>query len=159
MPKSLGSQFLRTTTGIQSRPDAFDESRFTMTFLTILGVKEILCNFRLVLEWKTGKHIPESSRSEFSEKFLANNFALSDAEDNTPGPLNKGDITDLRLLKTLIAICQKSQEPSFSEVMDSFISLAYACLAASRTFLQQLLACLNFTLDSEDLFHWYKQKK
>ena len=31
-------------------------------------------------------------------------------------------------------------------------------LAASRTHLKQLLACLNFTLDSEDLFCWYQQK-
>ena len=34
MYESPGSQFLRTTTGIQSGPDAFDESRFVMTFLT-----------------------------------------------------------------------------------------------------------------------------
>ena len=34
--------------------------------------------------------------------------------------------------------------------MDSFDLAAYASLAASRTFLQRLLACLNFTLDSED---------
>ena len=59
MPESSGSQFFRTTTGIQSGPDAFDESRFIMTFLTILGVTEILCSFRLVLERKTGKEIPE----------------------------------------------------------------------------------------------------
>ena len=58
-----------------------------MTFLTILGVTEILCSFRLVLEGKTGKEIPESSRLEFLEKFSANNFALPDAEDNTSGPL------------------------------------------------------------------------
>ena len=51
-----------------------------MTFLTILGVTEILCSFRLVLEEKTGNEIPESSRLEFLEKFLANNFPLSDAE-------------------------------------------------------------------------------
>ena len=44
---------------------------------------DILCSFRLVLEGKKGKEIPESSRFEFLEKFLANNFALSDAEDNT----------------------------------------------------------------------------
>ena len=61
--------------------------------------------------------------------------------------------------KTPLAICQNSQEPGFWEVMDSFVLLAYASLAASRTLLQQLLACLNFTLDSEDLFCWYKQKK
>ena len=38
-----------------------------MTFLTILG------SFRLVLEAKTGKEIPEPSRLEFLEKFLADN--------------------------------------------------------------------------------------
>ena len=65
-------------TGIQSGLDAFDESRFVMTFLNILGVTKI-CSFRLVLEGKIGKEIPESSRLEFLEKFLANNFALSDA--------------------------------------------------------------------------------
>ena len=53
-----------------------------MTFLTVLGVTEILCSFKLILEGKTGKEIPESSRLEFLEKFLANNFALSDAEDS-----------------------------------------------------------------------------
>ena len=51
-----------------------------MTYLTILGVMEILCSFRLVLQGQTGKKIPESSRLEFLENFSANNFALSDAE-------------------------------------------------------------------------------
>ena len=72
-------QQLFWTTGIQSRPDVFDESKFVMTFLTIFRVTEILCSFRWVLEGKTGNEIPESSRLEFSEKFLANSFALSDA--------------------------------------------------------------------------------
>ena len=76
---------------MQSEPDVFDESRFIMSFLTILGVIKRLCSFRLVLD-KTGKEIPESSRLEFLEKFLAYNFALSEAEDNTPEPLNKGGI-------------------------------------------------------------------
>ena len=66
-----------------------------MTFLIILGITEILCSFRLVLEGDTGKEIPEPSRLEFLEKFLRNNFALSDAEDNTSGPLNRGCIADL----------------------------------------------------------------
>ena len=87
---------------------------------------------------------------------LANNFALSDAEDNTSGLLNRGDILDLPLLRTLLAIHQKSWEPSFSSVMDSFVLKAYASLAASRTLLQWLVACVNFTLGSEDLFCWYK---
>ena len=159
MYESSGSQFFITTTGIQSGPDAFDKSRFVMTFLTILGVMEILSSFRLVLDVKTHKEIPESSRFEFLEKFLANNFALSDAEDNTSGPLNRGGIADLPLLRTLLAIRQKSHKPSFREVMDYFVLVAYANLAASRTLLQQLLACLNFTLESEDLSFWYKRKK
>ena len=112
------------------------------------------CSFRLVLDKKTGKETPESSRLEFLEKFSANNFALSDAEDNTSGPLNRGGIADLPLLRTLLAIRQKSREPSFWEIMDSFVLLAYASLAASRTLLQQLLACLKFMSDSEDLFRW-----
>ena len=116
-----------------------------MIFLTILGVTEILCCFKLVLEVKTVKEIPQSSRLEFIEKFSANNFALSVAENNTFGPLNRGGIAGLPLLRTLLAICQKSREPSFWEAMDSFVLLAYVSLAASRTLLQQLLACLNFT--------------
>ena len=64
--------------------------------------------FQIVLEGKTGKEIPESSRLEFIEKFSANNFALSDAEDNTSGQLNREGIADLPLLRTKLAIRQKS---------------------------------------------------
>ena len=53
--------------------------------------------------------MPKSSRLEFLEKFLVNNFVLSDAEDNTSDPLNRGSIADLPLLRTLLAICQKSR--------------------------------------------------
>ena len=136
MCESSGSQLFRTTTGIQLGPDAIDESRFVRTFLTILRVTEILCNFRLVLEGKTGKEIPESSRLEFLERFLTKNFALSDAEDNNSGPLNRGSIADLHLLRTLLAIPRKSLQSSFWEAMESFVLLAYASLAASRTLLQ-----------------------
>ena len=78
-----------------------------MIFLTILEVTEI-CSFRLVLEGKTGKEVPNSSRLVFLEKILANNFALSDAEDNTSELLNRGGIPDLPLLRTLLAIRQNS---------------------------------------------------
>ena len=107
-----------------------------MTFSTILGVTEILFSFRSVVEGKTGKELPESSRLEFLEKFSANNFTLLDAEDNTSRLLNRRGIADLPLLRTLLAIRQKSREPSFWEVMDSFVLLAYASLAASRILLQ-----------------------
>ena len=113
MYENSGSQFFRTTTEIKSRPDIFDKSKFAMILLTILGVMEILCSFRLVLEGNTGTEIPESSRLEFLEKFVANSFALSDVEDNTSGPLNRGGIADLPLLRTLLVIRQKSRESSF----------------------------------------------
>ena len=50
---------------------------------------------------KTGKDIPETSRLKFLEKFLAENFDLSDTEDNT---INRGGIADLHLLRALLAI-------------------------------------------------------
>ena len=137
----------------------FDKSRFITTFLTILGDTQVLCSFKLVLEGKSGKKIPQPSQLEFLEKFSANNFALSYAEGNTSEWLNRGGRADLSLLRTLLATCQKSQQPSFWEVMDSFVLLAYASLAASRTLLHGLLACLNFTLEAEDLSFWYKRKK
>ena len=87
----------------------------------------------LVLEGKTGKEIPESSRLEFLEKFSANNFALSDAEDNTSRTLNGEGIADLPLLRTLLEIRLKSRELSLWEV-----------------------DYLNFTLNSEDLSFWCK---
>ena len=79
-----------------------------MTFSTILGVTGTLCSFK----GKTGKDIPESSRLELLEKFWANNFASSDADDIS-GLLNRGGIADLSLLRTLLGIRQKSLKPSF----------------------------------------------
>ena len=121
MYENSGSQFSRTTTGIYSVPDTFDEWRFVTTFLTILEITQILCSSKLVLERKRGKEILESSRLEFFEKILANKFALSNTEDNTSGPLNRGCTADLSLLRALLAIFQKSLEPSFWKVMDSFV--------------------------------------
>ena len=89
-----------------SDPQFFDEPRLVLTFLTYLGVTEIARSSRLVLEGKAGKKIPESSKLEFLEKFLANNFALSDAKDNTLEPLNTWGIADLHLLRSLLAIPQ-----------------------------------------------------
>ena len=57
--------------------------------------------FRINSRGKTDKEIPES-RLEFLEKFSANKFALSDAEDNTIGSLNRGGIADLSLLRKLL---------------------------------------------------------
>ena len=91
--------------------------------------------------------------SRNGKKFSENNFPLSYAEDNTSGLLNRGGTADLPLLRTLAKSLKNC------EVMDSFVLLAYESLVASRTFLQWLLACLNVTLESEDLFFCYKQRK
>ena len=107
---------------------------------------------------KENKQITESSRLEFLEKFSGNNFALPNAEDNTSGSLDRGGIAGLPLLRTLLAICQKSREPGFWDVMGScFISICK--FDSFRTLLQQLIAYLNFTSDSEDLSCLYKWTK
>ena len=74
---------------------------------------EILCSFRLVLEKKTGKEIPESSKLELLEKFLGNNFALSDAENSTSRPLNGGGIANLPLFNFLIFLLKPSRGSSY----------------------------------------------
>ena len=85
-----------------------------MTLLSNLGITEIFCNFKLLLERKTDKDIPESSRLEFLEKFLTNNFGLSDAEDSTFRTL-------LPFLRTLLAFHQKPREQNFWDLIDSFV--------------------------------------
>ena len=102
-----------------------------------MGVRETLCSFRLVLEGKTDKEVPESSRLEFLEKFPLKKFALSYSQGNTSRPLNRGGIADLPLLRALLGIRQKSPGLGFWEVMNTFILLAYESFAASRTFLSQ----------------------
>ena len=57
----------------------------------------MLRGFRLGLEGKAGREIPESSRLESLEKFLANNFALSDVVDKTSRPMNRGEVANSRL--------------------------------------------------------------
>ena len=113
-----------------------------MTFSTILLVPEMLCSFRLVLEGKAGKEMRQSSRLDFLEKFSANNFALSDVEDNNPGLLNTGGLADLALLRTLWQFAKSSV--SQIDKLFHFISLlACTSLAAARTLWQRLLACLH----------------
>ena len=121
-----GSKFFRTTTEIQSDQMPLMNQASLWHFwhllwhfvITIFGVMEILCSFRLALEVETIEEIPDSSRLEFLEKYWASNFALLDAEDNLSRSLNRGGKADLLLLRTLLAICQKYQEPSFWEMMN-----------------------------------------
>ena len=102
-------------------------------FLTMSGVTERLYSFRLVLQEKTGKEISESWRLELLEKFSANNYALSEAEDNNSGLLNRYSRFDF--VENTTGNLLKVQEPGFWEVTDCFVLLAYASLVASRTLL------------------------
>ena len=89
---------------------------------------------------------------EFLEFFLANGFALSDAEykfRNTE--FNKMVKQIYFWLRILQATRQISWERRFCRMIDSFILLVYASFTVSKI-LQRLLACLNFTLGSGDLF-------
>ena len=100
-----------------------------MNFLTFLGVTEILYTFRLVLEGKMGEDIFQSSTLKFLETFSVDNVALSDAENNTSMLLNRGGIADLHVWRILLTTRQKSQEPSFWEVMESFfISIIFSTI-------------------------------
>ena len=56
-------------------------------------------------------------------------------QKTTPLVHSIGGIADLPLSRTLLEIRQKSGEPGFWEVMDSYVLVAYARLAASRTLL------------------------
>ena len=106
MFENSGSDFFSTTTIIQSGPDPYEESKLVMTFMTNLVVTGIMC-IRVI---KIGVLIEVTS----------NRFALPDAKDNNAGKLNTGSVADLPLLRTLLAIYQKSCESSFWRVIHSF---------------------------------------
>ena len=61
----------------------------------------------MALEGKAGNEIPESDilRFQFLEKFFANSFALSKAEDNISGWLNTGGMADLPFLLAQLEFC------------------------------------------------------
>lgn len=83
---------------------------------------------------------------QFLEKIPPDIYALSDGEDNC-GLLNEGILADLPLL-ILLAI-PKSSKSLVSGKQFYFVLLARGSLVYTRTLLQRLLACLNFTLDEE----------
>ena len=77
-----------------------------MTFLTILGITEILYSFRSVLEGKTGKEILcHQDYCSYQTIFF------------------RGGIAGLPLLKTLLGISQWFRDPSFWKVLESFVLL------------------------------------
>ena len=67
MHESFCSSFLRTTAGIPSRTDAFEESRSAVT-----GME---CMFSLLLEGRGAKETHVSLRLEFLKKLLQENLS------------------------------------------------------------------------------------
>ena len=71
----------------------------------------------------------------------------TDPEDNISWLLNK--IADLPFCeKTISTFFKKSHEQSLQKVIDSLLLIAQASLAASKTFLLQLLAPVNLALNT-----------
>ena len=123
-----------------------------MTFYTILALKEILCCFSLVLHGKTSKGKTKSSRLEFLENFLANNFALSDTEDNISGSRNRGGMnTSSNSPKVLRAKILGSNGLFCCSSICKFDSF--------KNPFAKIISLSQLSLDSEDLFWWSKRKK
>ena len=122
-----------------------------------MGDRELLCSFKLVLEGKTGKEVSESSRLEFLEKFSKNNFALSDAEDSTFGPLNRRRYSRFTFVENTIGNSPKVTSVKFlgSNGLFCFISISkfgsFKNPFAKITSLSEL-----YTLEAEDISSWYK---
>ena len=114
---------------------------------------EISCSFRLVLEGKTGRQSDTRAIKIRALRKVFSNFVSLDTEDNTNGPLNRENY----LYLCWENYCPESHVSAKRWTLLFYLS-AYTSLAASRTLLQRLLAYLNLTLNSEDLFCWCKQK-
>ena len=119
MYENSGLQSFRTTTGIESGLDAFGKSRFVMAFQSSWEIQK---HYTVLDQTQTGKKVKRYLSHQVL--FLENNFALSDAEDNTSGPLNRRGTTDLPLFRTLLLIRQKFQKAKFlGSDRVSFISI------------------------------------
>ena len=59
-----------------------------------------------------------------TKAFSTHFFVSLDAGDNISQQLNRESIADCSLWRALLAICQRSREPIFLEVIDSLVLLA-----------------------------------
>ena len=94
----------------------------------------------------------------FLEKVLANNCALLDAEGNTYRPLNREGITDLPLLRTLLAIRHKSREPSFLGSDGLFCFSSICKFDSFKNPFATITSLSELYFRFKDLFCWYKRK-
>ena len=84
-----------------------------MTFLYVLGVTEILCSFRLVLEGKTGNKITESSRLEFKEKIFANKFFFTRCKRQHPWAVEEKGYSGFTIVENTISNLPKVLRAKF----------------------------------------------
>ena len=68
-----------------------------------MGVTENIMQFQISSRRENRQRDNRVIKIKFKEKFSANNFALSDAEDNTSGPLNRGGIADITFVENTIS--------------------------------------------------------
>ena len=117
-------------------PSAFTESALKMTFLTILGVTKILYAVSdPVLEGSEGKKISESSRLRVHIKVFSKQFCFIRCRRQHHWAVEQRRYSRLTFVDNTIKF------GSFKNPSATII-----------------LAYLNFPLDSEDLFYWYKLK-
>ena len=91
---------------------------------------------------------------EFLETFLGNSFALSDVEDNTPSCWIEVLVEVLRAKFFGFHGFFNFINSKFGSFKDPF---AMICKLVCKLMILQL-ACLSFTLDSQDLYCWFKRK-
>ena len=99
--ESSGFQFFRTTTGIQSGSNAFGKSKLVAIFLANTRLTTILCSFRLFLEGKSGKQVPELSRWSSLKWFQKKDLPYQMINTEPQVTLKRGGMADLPLLRTL----------------------------------------------------------
>ena len=93
-------------------------------------------------------------------KIIVLRIVFSNAEDNSSGLLNRGSIAHLPLLRTLLEnTIIKVATAKFLESYELFYFSSICEFGSFKNPSAMLLTCLNFTLDSEDLFNRYKRKK
>ena len=159
MYENSGSHFSRASTWIESGLDTFDKSGLGITFLYNFWTQRIFFSFRLVLEGKTGKKIPDSLRLEFLKKIFENSFALSEHLRS----IKWTRYFRFTFVENTISNSAKASKPRFlgSNRLFGFISISKFDSFKNHfpTTTKISLECLNFSLDAENLLCCYKQQK
>ena len=101
--------------------------------------------------------MPESSWLKFLEKNFSKQFCFIRCGNQHLEAVEYRRFSRFILVGNTIINLQKFLRAKF--LGRDGLLLVYKILTASRTLLQQLLACLNLTLNSKDLLFWCKWKK